>query len=642
MLKTIKALTIITAGLLTFFTGNLYAQRNCGTMQYLETQLQQDLGLQQRMENIERFTEEYTRTETGVRSVINIPVVVHVVYNTSSQNVSDAMVQAQINVLNADFRKLNADVSGAPSIFAPLAADCELNFCLAQRDPSGNATNGITRTQTAQTSFTSNNYVKYTSQGGHDAWPASQYLNLWICNLGGGLLGYAQFPGGSAASDGVVILYSSLPGGSMYPYNLGRSATHEVGHWLNLRHIWGDMTCGTDYVDDTPAHNTYNDGCPAYPHYSTCTGTPVEMTMNYMDYTYDACMYMFTTGQKSRMSAIFAAGGVRQSITTSLGCVPPAADPYACGVSSGLNASNVTQTSASLNWSATTNAISYTVKYKPTAGSIWTNSSTSATSLTVSGLTSGTAYEFQVQTVCSSSSSAFSSSANFTTQSPVTCTNDSYEPNESFPAARNMSVNANFYPVICQTVDVDWFKFSNSSTKKNIRVSLKTLPADYNMELYSSSGALLGTSQNGSTNDEGFIYNNAPVGTYYVKVYGYSGAQSNSTYTFKAEINKNTYSGFRLAEGSEEASEEAQGSSLVLYPNPASDNVTLNYFSSDNDLVIIRIFDITGKNEIVQKKSVESGDNYFNMDVSNFVRGIYFVEISGNESIINEKLMIAK
>ncbi|MCG3167710.1 MAG: hypothetical protein POELPBGB_03504 [Bacteroidia bacterium] len=635
-----KKLILLAAGFFTLMTGNLYAQRNCGTMEYLETQLQQDLGLHQRMENIERFTEEWVRENgNGERTVINIPVVVHVVYNTSAQNVSDAMIQAQIDVLNADFRALNADVTNTPSIFAGVVADCEINFCLAQRDPNGNPTNGITRTSTTRTSFSSNDYVKYTSQGGKDAWPASSYLNLWVCNLGSGLLGYAQFPGGAAATDGVVVLYSSLPGGTATNYNGGRTATHEVGHWLNLRHIWGDATCGSDLVNDTPTHNTSNGGCPSYPHYSTCSGTPVEMTMNYMDYTYDACMYMFTQGQKTRMSAIFAPGGARQSITTSQGCVP--LDPNACGVASGLAASNVTQTSATLSWSAGQNAVSYNVQYKPTAGSTWTSASTTATSLAVSGLTVGTAYEFQVQTVCASTTSAFTASANFTTQSPVTCTNDSYEANETQSAARSISVGSSYYPKVCGTTDVDWFKFSNSSSKRNIRVTIKALPANYDMQLYNSAGTLLGTSANAGTADEGFIYNSAPVGTYYVKIYGNSGAQSNSTYTLKAETNRNSYSGFRLDEDAAGA-EEMVENTLMLYPNPAADNLTLNYFSLNEESVTVRIFDLMGKTEMVQQKAIETGDNYFSIDVTNFAKGLYFVEISGNESRIVEKLMIAK
>jgi len=637
--KAMKKIVLIAVVVLTAFAENLYAQRNCGTMEHLEMQLQQDLGLQQRMDNIDRFTEEYARTEHGERTVINIPVVVHVVYKTTAQNVSDAMIQAQIDVLNEDFRKLNADAANTPSVFAPLVADCELNFCLAQRDPNGNATTGIERRLTSTTSFSTNDAVKYYSSGGLNAWNSSQYLNLWVCNLGNGILGYAQFPGGAAATDGVVLLYSSLPGGSAAPYNLGRTATHEVGHWVNLRHIWGDATCGNDQVSDTPLHNTANYGCPSYPHYSTCSGSPVEMTMNYMDYTDDACMYMFTTGQKTRLSAIFAAGGARQGIITSQGCVP--LDPNACAVPSGLNASNITQTSATLNWSAAQNAVSYNVQYKPTGGSTWTSSSTTSTSLAVSGLTSGTAYEFQVQNVCSSSISAFSASSAFTTQSPVTCTNDSYEPNETQSSARSISVGSNYYPKICGTTDADWFKFSNSSSKKNIRVTIKALPADYDMQLYNSAGTLLGTSQNRGTVNEGFIYNNAPVGTYYVKIYGYSGAQSNTTYKLKAETNRKSYSGFRLAEGATEEEVNIENS-LLIFPNPAADKVTFNYFSVNNEEVFIRIFDVTGKNEITQNKSVEAGDNYFDMDLSRLAKGIYFVEISGNDSRINEKLMIVK
>jgi hypothetical protein len=142
-------------------------------------------------------------------------------------------------------------------------------------------------------------------------------LNMWVVNKmtsqGQTILGYAQFPGGSAATDGVVIGYNFFGRNGVLsaPFNKGRTATHEVGHWMNLRHIWGDATCGNDFVGDTPVHNTYNFGCPAAGHKSTCSGTPVEMTMNYMDYTDDACMYMFSNGQKTRSLAIFAAGGSR-------------------------------------------------------------------------------------------------------------------------------------------------------------------------------------------------------------------------------------------------------------------------------------------------------------------------------------------
>ncbi|MEO8533317.1 MAG: M43 family zinc metalloprotease, partial [Flavobacterium sp.] len=164
-----------------------------------------------------------------------------------------------------------------------------------------------------KTSWGTNDAMKKTAQGGLAPTSPTTKLNLWSCAIGGGILGYAQFPGGASSTDGVVIdsKYFGLSGSANAPFNLGRTGTHEVGHWMNLRHIWGDATCGSDLVSDTPTHNEENYGVPAYPHYSTCSGTPVEMTMNYMDYTDDNAMYMFSTGQKNRMAAIFVTGGPR-------------------------------------------------------------------------------------------------------------------------------------------------------------------------------------------------------------------------------------------------------------------------------------------------------------------------------------------
>ncbi|MCW5907660.1 MAG: T9SS type A sorting domain-containing protein [Chitinophagales bacterium] len=306
------------------FTNFVVAQR-CGTAEHLEWQLQQNPLLQQSLDAIEQHTQQYLLQPQppGERAVITIPVVVHVVYNTSAQNISDQQIFSQINQLNLDFRKLNTDWTSTPSVFQSLVADYEIEFCLATRDPNGNPTTGIIRRQTSATSFSTNNNVKYTANGGSDAWPRASYLNIWVCNLGNSLLGYAQFPGGAAATDGVVITYTAFGtiGTATSPYNKGRTATHEIGHWLNLYHIWGDATCGNDQVNDTPLHNAANYGCPTYPHYSTCTGTPVEMTMNYMDYTNDACMYMFTNGQKARSMALFATGGSRASLLNSQGCL---------------------------------------------------------------------------------------------------------------------------------------------------------------------------------------------------------------------------------------------------------------------------------------------------------------------------------
>lgn len=245
-----------------------------------------------------------TTPVTDNLGVLNIPVIVHVIYNTSSQNISDAQINSQIDVLTADFRKTNSDAGQAPSEFAGLVADSEITFTLAS----------VTRTASSRTSWGTNDAMKSSANGGVDAVDPANFLNIWVCNIGGGILGYAQFPGGPSSTDGVVVSpqYFGTTGTATAPFDGGRTATHEVGHYLNLRHIWGDGRCRQDdYVSDTPSSDRANYGCPSYPT-NNCKSN--DMTMNYMDYVDDACMYMFSTGQKTRMRALFASGGVRQSL----------------------------------------------------------------------------------------------------------------------------------------------------------------------------------------------------------------------------------------------------------------------------------------------------------------------------------------
>jgi hypothetical protein len=286
------------------------AKRGCQTMEVLEAQLAADPGMRARMDQIEKLTKQAIENGETNRllagGVIEIPVVVNVLYRTAAENVSTAQIQSQIDVLNKDFAATNTDVNNTPALFQPvLAGNTNIRFVLTN----------VVRKATKKRSWGTNDAMKLSSQGGIDATDPATTLNIWVCTLSNSILGYAQFPGGPLATDGVVILNTGFgtTGTAAAPFNLGRTATHEVGHWLNLRHIWGDATCGNDQVGDTPQHNTANYGCPAYPHLSTCTGTPVEMTMNYMDYTNDACMYMFSAGQKSRMAATFVAGGPRNS-----------------------------------------------------------------------------------------------------------------------------------------------------------------------------------------------------------------------------------------------------------------------------------------------------------------------------------------
>jgi hypothetical protein len=290
-------------------------KRSCASYEVLQEQLKADPTLKQRMDQIEAYTARMIQSGklSGTTGIIEIPVVVHVVYNTTAQNISDAQVQSQIDVLNEDYGAANNDIKQTPSAFSTVTSSgFGVHFTLVQ----------TRRVKTKVRSFSSNDAVKSTARGGDDAIDATHNLNMWACPLGQGLLGYAQFPGGSVKTDGVVILYSAFGSRSKCPsgtyissYDLGRSATHEVGHWMNLRHIWGDdggSCSGSDLVDDTPNQASENYGCPSFPHVS-CSNSG-DMSMNYMDYTDDACMYMFSKGQQTRALAVFAAGGPRAAL----------------------------------------------------------------------------------------------------------------------------------------------------------------------------------------------------------------------------------------------------------------------------------------------------------------------------------------
>ncbi|MBK7239717.1 MAG: fibronectin type III domain-containing protein [Flavobacteriales bacterium] len=826
------------------------AQRNCGSMDYLQQQIDANPDRAARLEQIDAFTTQFILDHSEEdRAVITIPVVFHVVYANSTQNISDAKIYAQLAQLNADYARLNSDAGSTPSAFAALGANTEIQFCLAQRDPNGNATTGIVRKSTTVSSFSDNDYVKYNANGGSSAWPSSSYLNFWSCNLGSSLLGYAQFPGGPSATDGVVCLYSSIGSittpGSATPYNLGRTATHEVGHWLNLRHIWGDANCGSDLVSDTPTQQTDNGGCPSFPHVTCSNGSNGDMFMNYMDYTNDACMNIFTLGQKSRMQALFGTGGSRVGLVSSLGCTPPSggtctvpsglaagsvttssaviswgsmsgatsyslqyklassgtwttvstgstsysltglssgtsynaqvsatcssgssgyssavnfttgttgcsdfgepnnstaaatsisagslnalianstdADYYRltltstsnialsmsnlaadydlrllnsagtqlaisqaggttsesisyanaaagtyyvhafgysgafsatqcyalsatvtpvaapCNTPTGLAASSITSSSASVSWGAVTGAVSYTVQFKLSSASTWTSGSVTGTTASLTGLTSGSVYNVQVQTVCASGTSAFSSTVSFTTSS-AGCT-DTWESNNTSSNAKTITRNTDIYGTIGTTTDIDWYKFTNTSSLKNIRIDLTNLAGDYDVVLYKGKTTQVGISQNGGTTSETIVYNGGTVTTYYVKVYGYNGANSaTQCYTLRANC-----SGTSFREGvldSEPIVLEPVTGLMNLYPNPANDKVMLEYEAKENSIVQLYLFDGTGRQVHASQQSVTNGNSTFGLPLPSLSNGIYVLQIIDGKERYQKRFLV--
>jgi hypothetical protein len=289
-------------------------RRRCGTMAVHEELVETNPSFRENQADINSYT--LRSIETGevqkvARKLIKIPVAVHVVYRRDRENVKLSQIQSQIGALNRDFRAKNTDRNKVPGPWKGLVGDSRIEFYLAKRDPSGKKTDGITRTETKRQAFSAfNDSVKKASTGGTPGWPRDRYLNIWVCNLEDGLLGYAQFPGGPARTDGVVITHTAFGtrGTAKRPFDRGRTATHEVGHWLNLRHIWGDTwdCSGTDRVPDTPNAKGPNYGKPNYPHITCNNGPQGDMFMNYMDYVDDAAMVMFSDGQIVRMNACLA------------------------------------------------------------------------------------------------------------------------------------------------------------------------------------------------------------------------------------------------------------------------------------------------------------------------------------------------
>jgi hypothetical protein len=694
--------------------------RTCSTDEVHKRLLNSNPRYKTNREAIERHVQNQkpvrTRSESMLKDaraipVITIPVVVHVVYNTAAENISDAQILSQIDVLNKDFRMLNSDIGSVPPAFAGLAADCRFQFCMAQIDPNGNPTNGIVRVPTTRSNFISDDAVKSAATGGTPNWDCNRYLNIWVCDLMGSL-GYASFPGSPANLDGIVVTYVAFginPTLTFPPYNLGRTATHEIGHWMNLLHISGDdgTACtGSDRVDDTPNQAGLNYGCPTFPRVSACSpDANGDMFMNYMDYTNDNCMYMFTLGQKTRMDATFSYGGPRWNLLSSnacngIGCNAPeglyannigtstaqlgwlnvsgainyvleykeasatlwqwldvaesnvllsglipttsyqfrvtaqcnsgnsvvssvslfttltpcvttttlnampsshttatvgwSAAPYAtqynlrykptssadgwivlttsgtnyslssltpstqyecqiqsicssgisdytastlfstpappCNPSTSITPSGVSCNSATLSWSADPYGVatSYQYRYKTSASAVWTMLPISTNTVNINGLMPATAYDFQVQSICGSDASAWSSTSNFTTSSPA-CS-DTYEANNRWQDAKTIAINGCVGAKIDKGNDKDFYRITTTSTQPNLRITLSNLPFNYNLILYASNGTtILKSSTLSSTSTETIIHNAAVGATYFIYVAPASSTQFSNT-----------------------------------------------------------------------------------------------------------------
>jgi hypothetical protein len=314
-------------GILISSIGQLAAQRACFSTAYQQTELLSNPALHEQLNRIEAFIQRQLdlpahTAARGQELIIKIPVVVHILYHEAGENISDQKVFSQIEMLNQCFRRANADSVNTPAAFKSRAADCGFEFQLAISDPRKANTTGIIHKYTPATYWQTDDKMKSSALMGDDGWDAQNYLNIWVCNMKM-VAGYSSLPGGAANKDGVVIDYNVFGSNSSAGYELGRTAVHEVGHWLGLKHVWGDADCGDDFVDDTPKQSGYNIGCPSGIRISCGNAPDGDMYMNYMDYTNDACINLFTEGQNARMRALFVPGGPRYSILSSYGLNRP-------------------------------------------------------------------------------------------------------------------------------------------------------------------------------------------------------------------------------------------------------------------------------------------------------------------------------
>ena len=854
-MKVCKQLALCIVSLVALCAQSFAQVRNCGAMEYLEQQIQNNPERALRLQSIERHTEHVLQNpQRAVTGTIVIPTVVHIVYRNSSQNITDAQVQSQIAVLNEDFRRLNADAANTPSVFLGVAADAEIQFCLASVDPSGNPTTGITRTASTRTSaFGTNDAVKFASSGGKDAWPAGNYLNLWVCEIGGGILGYAQFPGGSAATDGVVndYRYFGRGGSALSPFDLGRTATHEVGHWLNLRHIWGDGNCNVDdFVSDTPTAGAANyTGSPCtFPGPNSCnqgTGDLPDMFQNYMDYSDDGCMNLYTQGQKTRMRALFEPGGFRASLLSSNGCgqgaTPTCSDgiqngsetgvdcggscpacpcygtalalsitldnyptetswritnssgstvasggpytsgqrnttvntninlaagnytftmldsygdgiccsygngsytlsdgastiatggafgtsestpfctggapaptctdgiqngnetgvdcggscpacPTACNTPTGLSATP-TNIDASLSWSAASGAIDYNVRARQVGAATWTQGSNLGSPVNFTGLTACTDYEFQVQSNCSSSTSAWSGSFVFSTTgcgggcSYVTVNSNNFDSgwgnwtDGGTDCARVSSTtyaNSGSYSIrlrdntstsVMSTGNLNLTGYDELTVDFTyVTVSMDNSNEDFWLQISTNGGSTYTTVEEWNLNDE--FVNNV---RYFDAVVIPGPFTSNTRLRFRCDASAdNDYvyiddvvisgcvSGARLgdpapmivaeAAPAEEEQQRQQAapdklSYMKVFPNPVRDEMTVVFNQQQAGPVLLAVTSITGQQAYRQVLNADAGRQEAQLDVSQWTSGVYFVHLTFEGHTLTQKFVVAR
>ncbi|MCB0428749.1 MAG: choice-of-anchor J domain-containing protein [Flavobacteriales bacterium] len=682
----------------------LHAQENpspepCLTHVMQKEEEAKDPSIAIKRAELERFTQAFVeqrkQAATGKTSgaVKIIPVVVHVIHEGGAENISDAQIQDGIRVLNEDFRRLNNDTNKTQSVWKSIAADSEIEFRLAQKDPNGNCTNGITRTYSELTNEARNN-VK-----GLIVWPANKYLNVWLVKTientsgtSGFIIGFAQFPGGNSSTDGVVVRndYWGVMGTASQTYR-GRTATHEVGHWLNLRHIWGDATCGNDQVSDTPTQEASNSGCPSFPHVTCSNGPNGDMYQNYMDYSNGNCENLFTEGQKARMLATLnSSTSGRNNLWSSSNLAATGTD----GTPATLCTPHAEFESSTI-YLCEGDSVQFFDKSwngKPSSWN-WTFSGGTPASSTDSTpyVTYNTAGTYNVSlTASNSTGSDVELKTNYIVVSPATAVEKVMPFTEGFEDATYVSNNwvienpdasigwertsATSYSgsaclrlrndlnatnhkdrIISPTYDIDSilspkltykvaFAQNTSSDNDKLKVYVSTNCGKSWALRSQKSGTQLATVSAQSfeftpsgTSDwrEETVSLGPYAGADKIRVmFEFTGDGGNNIYLDDLNLSGTGYIGI--------GEQDADAIGMRLYPNPFSDEATLQFHLTHRSAVDINVYDVTGRALYTLQPSalLSAGTHTYALSAKLFPKGIYFIHVNTGDHVATTRMVI--
>jgi len=570
--------------------GGKTAIDRCGTTEYNEQIEATFPNVKALRKEIEAQIKLYIEQHQGdSHPMVTIPVVVHIVHKSHEQNISNQRVSEQINVLNADYRRRNADASSTPTAFTPIASDLRIEFCLATRDPLGNVTSGITRTLTNVNAFTvPTDYVKFSSTGGKDAWPRDKYLNIWVCNLAGTVGGYSSFPGDPADRDGVVISYKNFGFTANYQFGEGRVCTHEVGHWLSLLHTWGDSPgCSADdLVSDTPLQDNESNDCLFFPKTDICSpSSPGIMFMNFMDYSDDACKNLFTIGQSARTDATINIA--RSSLKTSTGCGP-------CAINGPTNVAINTTDSFSCNllvgnWSIANYGNASASIVASVANHVDVNSG-------------GTGGHFVLY---------------YNIGSAVMCSKHVFV-NDPSPVELT-----SFYSYVSKNNSrLNW---STSSESNNSGFEIQRFAIDQN---WTTLGFVTGSGNSTEPKSYAFEDRNLPSGIYHYRIK-------------QIDFNGN-FEYFELSEavtiGVPEKFFLEQN-----YPNPFNPVTNIAFDIPKSSFAVLRVFDMLGREvAMLVNEKLDAGSYVVDFDASNLSSGTYFYSLSTPNFYQTKKLTVIK